>query len=119
MHPALLDRFSPGYSGSRSIAQVRADIRTEVAERAPRRVSGMMIAGWDPFWLLSSDRGKYAPIPHRVALAWMTGSARVALADFPYERCADCGAEVHVSRLDDGLCTQCVIADRYTESTLR
>lgn len=108
MHPALLDRFSPGYSGSRSIAQVRADIRTEIAERAPRRVSGMLISGWDPVWLLSSDRGKYAPIPHRVALA-----------AFPYERCADCGAEVHVSRLDDGLCTQCVIADRYTESTLR
>jgi len=91
-----------------SVPEVRRWIRDEHRERAPRRVSGMMIAGWDPFWLLSSDRGKYAPIPHRVALA-----------AFPYERCADCGAEVHVSRLDDGLCTQCIIADRYTESTLR
>lgn len=31
--------------------------------------------------------------------------------DWQYEQCADCGAEVHVDRLDDGLCTGCTAAD--------
>ena len=36
---------------------------------------------------------------------------RPTVDSFPYERCADCGAEVHVDRLDDGLCTGCALAD--------
>jgi len=100
MHPSLIYRYAPGSTSTASTREVRAWIRDEYRERSPRRVSGMLIAGWDPVWLLSSDRGKYAPTPHRVALA-----------AWPYAPCADCGAEVHVSRLDDGLCKGCVIAD--------
>lgn len=101
MHPSLIYRYAPGSTSVASTHEVRAWIRDEYRERSPRRVSGMLIAGWDPVWLLSSDRGKYAPTPHRVALA-----------AWPYAQCADCGEpDIHVSRLGDGLCPGCAAAD--------